>query len=113
MTSSGRGLRSGGDETEAPPARDGTERRGDAKKRHRWGEGGRLSENVPQICPVPSDEDPVVSVGVSKVCTKILVSIGYGAIIIGLLEVPAYLCCSKKKGTPTCLCLHVYVCCFC
>ena len=49
------------------------------RTRHRWGEGRRLSENVPQICPVPSDGDPVVSVGVSKICTKTLVFIGYGA----------------------------------
>ena len=49
------------------------------KSQARWGEGGRLSENVPQICPVPSDGDPMVSVGVSKVCTRILVSIGYCA----------------------------------
>ena len=59
---------------------------------------------------MPSDGDPVVSVGVSKVCTKILVSIGYGAIIIGLLEVPAYLCCSKKKVLlPAYVCMCMFV----
>jgi len=44
----------------------------------RWGEGGRLNANCSQICPLPSDGNPVVSVGVSKVCTETLVSIGYG-----------------------------------
>ena len=46
----------------------------------RWGEGGRLNANCSQICPAPLDGNPVVSVGVSKVCTDTLVSIGYGAL---------------------------------
>jgi hypothetical protein len=44
--------------------------------------GGRLNEKIPRLCSVPSDGDPVASVGVSKVCTKSLVSIGYGAYIL-------------------------------
>ena len=45
----------------------------------RWGEGGCLYANCSQICPAPSDGDSVVSVRVSKVCTRTLVSIGYDA----------------------------------
>ena len=62
-----------------------TERNGggcEKKTRHRWGSGGRLDANVPQIGSVHSDVDPVVSVGVSKVCTRTLVSIEYGAKIL-------------------------------
>ena len=44
-----------------------------------WGRCGRLDEKSPQLCPLPSDGDPVASVGVSKVSTGTLVSIGYGA----------------------------------
>ena len=43
-----------------------------------WGRCGRLDEKSPQLCPLPSDGDPVASVGVSKVSTGTLVSIGYG-----------------------------------
>ena len=50
----------------------------------RWGEGGRLNANCSQICPAPLDGNPVVSVGVSKVCTDTLVSIGYGAFFLPL-----------------------------
>ena len=45
--------------------------------------GGRLNEKIPRFCSVPSDGDPVASVGVFKVCTKPLVSIGYGAALKG------------------------------
>jgi len=47
--------------------------------RERWGRWGRLNAKISQICPLPSDGDPVVYMGVYKVCTRILVSIGYGA----------------------------------
>ena len=50
----------------------------------RWGEGGRLNANCFQICPALLDGNPVVSVGVSKVCTDTLVFIGYGAIRLKL-----------------------------
>ena len=43
-----------------------------------WGRCGRLDEKSPQLCPLPSDGDPVASVGVSKVSTGTLVFIGYG-----------------------------------
>ena len=46
--------------------------------RERWGRWGRLNAKISQICPLPSDGDPVVYMGVSNVCTRILVSIGYG-----------------------------------
>ena len=42
------------------------------------GRGGRENENFPYLCPVPSDQDPVVSVAVSIVSTGGLVSIEYG-----------------------------------
>jgi len=40
---------------------------------------GRLDEKISHLSPLPSDGDPVASVGVSKVSTNTLVSIGYGA----------------------------------
>ena len=40
----------------------------------------RENEKFPHLCPVPSDQNPVVSVAVSIVSTGGLVSIGYGAI---------------------------------
>jgi len=39
----------------------------------------RLDEKNCHLSPLPSDGDPVVSVGVSKVSANTLVSIGYGA----------------------------------
>ena len=45
----------------------------------RVGRGGRENAKFPHLYPVPSDGDPVASVGVSKVCTRSLVSIGYCA----------------------------------
>ena len=47
---------------------------------HGGGSGGRLDAKISQISPLPLDGDPVAFVGVSKVSTKTLVSIGYGAI---------------------------------
>ena len=44
------------------------------------GRGVRENEKFPHLCPVPSDQNPVVSVAVSIVSTGGLVSIGYGAI---------------------------------
>ena len=44
------------------------------------GRGGRENEKFPHLCPVPSDQDPVVSVAVSIVSTGGFVFIGYGAL---------------------------------
>ena len=48
---------------------------------HGGGSGGRLDAKISQISPLPSDGDPVAFVGVSKVSTKTLVSIRYGALL--------------------------------
>ena len=39
-------------------------------------------KKMPHLCLVPYDQDLVVYVGVSKVSTRALVSIGYGAYLI-------------------------------
>jgi len=43
------------------------------------GRGGRLNAKFSHLCPVPSDVDHMVCVGVFIVCIGGLVSIGYGA----------------------------------
>ena len=68
--------RDGGERTEAHGRTEG----GMCKKcTHGGGSGGRLDAKISQISPLPLDGDPVAFVGVSKVSTKTLVSIGYGA----------------------------------
>ena len=55
---------------------------GFAKQGTVGGSGGRLDAKISQISPLPLDGDPVAFVGVSKVSTKTLVSIGYGPFIL-------------------------------
>ena len=46
-------------------------------RRPGWGRGGRQNAKYPYLCPVPSSEDPMTSVGVSKVCIRGLVFYGW------------------------------------
>ena len=65
-----------GDGTEADGAW-GEQRQGaNAKLASNGGRGGRENTKFPQLYPMPSDGDPVASVGVFKIYTKSLVSIG-------------------------------------
>jgi len=58
----------------------GGQRQGaNAKLAGNGGRGGRENTKFLHLYPMPSDGDPVVSVGVFKIYTRSLVSIGYGA----------------------------------